>query len=100
MSISREETLKIARLARLELPEKELDHFSRQLSSILDYIDKLNQLDTSEVPSTYHSLELETPLRRDIPRDPLPAGDILRSAPERKDDFFAVPKIIDSNESV
>lgn len=82
-------------LARLELtrPEKEL--FSRQLGSILDYINTLNELDTSGIEPTAHVLPLLNVFREDVPGPSLPKAKTLLNAPDKTKDFFRVPRIIE-----
>ncbi|MGB2705402.1 MAG: Asp-tRNA(Asn)/Glu-tRNA(Gln) amidotransferase subunit GatC [Candidatus Omnitrophota bacterium] len=86
----------IARLSRISLTDKELMLYSRQIADILDYINKLNELDTSKTPPTSHPLDtLKNVFRKDVAKASLPAEDALRNAPKRKDNFFSVPKIIE-----
>jgi aspartyl-tRNA(Asn)/glutamyl-tRNA(Gln) amidotransferase subunit C len=83
-------------LSRLELSPEEIDLYSRQLAHILDYISTLNELDTAATPPTSHPLEnLKNVFREDRPKPSLSLEDALRNAPERKGDFFAVPKVIE-----
>lgn len=95
MAITREEVLHVARLARLALSEDEADRFREQLGSILDYIRQLDTLDTKDVIPTSHAVEMGTPFRDDSVH---PFGDkeaILSNAPDRFEDFFRVPRIIE-----
>ena len=82
-------------LARLSLTEEEKELFSAQLSSILDYMEKLNELDTENVEPTSHVLSLSNVMREDTPRDSIPMEDALSNAPDRTEKFFRVPKIIE-----
>ncbi|AXA36033.1 MAG: Asp-tRNA(Asn)/Glu-tRNA(Gln) amidotransferase subunit GatC [Candidatus Hydrogenedentota bacterium] len=84
----------VALLARLELSEEEIEHFARDLNTILDYVAKLNELDTSGVPPTSHSLALSNVFREDIVRESLPAEAALANAPEAEDGCFKVPAVI------
>ena len=93
--LSKEEIEHIAMLARLSLTEAEKNLFGAQLSSILDYMDKLNELDTKDVEPTSHVLSLNNIMREDTPKDSVPREDILFNAPDRTEKFFRVPKIID-----
>jgi aspartyl-tRNA(Asn)/glutamyl-tRNA(Gln) amidotransferase subunit C len=88
----------VAKLARLAVNEEEKEAFSRQLSEILTYIDKLNELDTSKVQPTSHVLDLSNVLRDDMIRESLSTTDVLANAPDRVNDFFRVPKIIEERE--
>ncbi len=95
MKISREEIEHIAVLARLHLSEEEKDLFGSQLSSILDYMDKLNELDTRNIEPTSHVLPLKNVMRDDLPASSLAREDALRNAPFPAEKFFRVPKIIE-----
>ena len=93
--LSKKEIEHIAMLARLSLTEEEKELFGAQLSSILDYMEKLNELDTEHIEPTSHVLSLSNILREDTPRDSIPREDALSNAPDRTDKFYRVPKIID-----
>jgi aspartyl-tRNA(Asn)/glutamyl-tRNA(Gln) amidotransferase subunit C len=93
--LSKKEIEHIAMLARLFLTEAEKDLFRFQLSSILDYMDKLNELDTKDVEPTSNVISLNNVMREDIPKDSIPREEILFNAPDRTEKFFRVPKIID-----
>lgn len=95
MRISKEEIEHIASLARLSLSEKEKELFGSQLSSILDYMEKLNELDTKDIEPTSHVLPLSNVMRDDIPRPSIPREDALLNAPDHTDKFYRVPKIIE-----
>ena len=94
MGISKEEVLHVAHLARLEFSEEEIDLFTDQLADILDYVAKLNELDTSQVEPTYHALSLSNVFREDQVRESIPTEEALKNAPERENGFFVVPKVI------
>ncbi len=88
----------VAHLARLELDDRELKEYSGQLASILSYISKLNELDTSNVVPTSHALTtLKNVFRKDVLRKSLSNEDALANAPAVEGDFFKVPQIIDSS---
>lgn len=93
MSLSLEEVRKVARLARLELSEPDLARMRQQLSAILDYVEQLNQLDTTEVEPLAHPLPVRNVFRPDEPAPSLPVDAALQNAPERKSDYFAVPAV-------
>lgn len=95
MSIDNRQVEHIARLARLSITEKETETFGSQLSKILDYIEKLNQLDTSGVEPTSHVLELTNVMREDSLRPSLSPDEALANSPDRSDDFYRVPRIIE-----
>jgi aspartyl-tRNA(Asn)/glutamyl-tRNA(Gln) amidotransferase subunit C len=91
MAISRDEVLHVARLARLELSEDELERFAEQLSAILEAVGKVSELDLSDVEPTAHPLELSNVWAEDEPRPPLSVDDALANAPDREGDAFRVP---------
>ena len=93
--IDPEQVRHVAKLARLELGEDELKLFTTQLSSILDYINTLNELDTEDVHPLSHPLEMSNVLREDKRTDSLPRGEALANAPEQRDGFFRVPPVLD-----
>ncbi len=94
MRIDRKEVEKVARLARLTLTEDEIETITPQLDKILEYVDKLNELDTSGVEPTSHVSAHPVGLREDLTTPSLSKEEALGNAPDRKDDFFRVPKII------
>ncbi|MFA6321631.1 MAG: Asp-tRNA(Asn)/Glu-tRNA(Gln) amidotransferase subunit GatC [Candidatus Omnitrophota bacterium] len=86
----------VAHLARLELDDKELKEYSGQLTSILSYISKLNEIDTTNVVPTSHALTtLKNVFRKDVLRKSLTPDEALANAPARESDFFKVPQIIE-----
>ncbi len=87
----------VAKLARLQLNDAEATQFSHQLSAILDYIEKLNQLDTRDVEPLAHCLPVSNIFRDDIVIPSLGVDKTLANAPERDGPFFKVPKILDDN---
>jgi aspartyl-tRNA(Asn)/glutamyl-tRNA(Gln) amidotransferase subunit C len=89
--IDREQVLHVARLARLELSETEVERMASELSTILDHIEKISELDLEGVPPTTHVVEVENALRPDEPRPSLPREVVLAAAPELADGGFAVP---------
>lgn len=95
MKISDKEIEHIALLSRLEISEEEKKIFAEQLSTILDYIDKLNELDTHDIEPTSHVIPLNNVMREDIPSLSLSREDALMNAPEHTEKFYRVPKIID-----
>ena len=85
----------IAHLARLSLSESEKELFSHQLGAILEYVKKLNELDTAGIEPTSHVLEMNNVMREDTLRASLPPDTALANAPDRSGNFFRVPKIIE-----
>lgn len=89
---------KVAKLARLALAEEKLPRLTGQLESILGYIDKLSEVETSGVPPMAHALPLHNVLREDVPREALPLEQVIQNAPQTDGPFFKVPKIIGGDE--
>ncbi len=89
--LSREQVLHVARLARLRLTEAEVERFGGELSGITDWIDKIGELDLSDVDPTSHVVAVENALRADEPRPSLPPEVALQSAPEADMGGFRVP---------
>ncbi|MBI3604203.1 MAG: Asp-tRNA(Asn)/Glu-tRNA(Gln) amidotransferase subunit GatC [Nitrospirae bacterium] len=94
MQISKQEVERVARLARLEIAEAETEAFSKQLSSILTYIETLKTLKTDGVEPTATVLEQVNVFREDKSRPSLPVEKAMANAPESEAGHFAVPKII------
>jgi aspartyl-tRNA(Asn)/glutamyl-tRNA(Gln) amidotransferase subunit C len=95
MKIDAAQVSHVAKLARLSLADAEIELYSSQLSSILGHVEKLNELDLKGVEPTSHVLELRNVMREDAVRPSWPPDDILANAPDRKDDFYRVPRIIE-----
>ena len=89
--IDREQVLHVARLARLELSDEEVERMSSELSTILDHIEKISELDLDGVPPTSHVVQVENALRADEPRPSWSREEMLAAAPEAVDGGFAVP---------
>ncbi len=94
-SISKAEVEEIAVLARLRLDDAEVERLRGELTAILGYAEKLQSLDTEGVEPMTHAVPLECPLRPDEVGASLPADEALADAPQRVDDFFGVPRIIE-----
>ena len=89
--IDREQVLHVARLARLRLTDEEIERMTGELSSILDHIEKIGELDLADVAPTSHVTELENVLRADEPRPSLPRDRALAEAPDSDGEGFRVP---------
>lgn len=89
--IDREQVLHVARLARLELSGEDTERMSRELSGILDHVDKISELDLEGVEPTSHVVALENVLRADEPRPSWPRERVLEAAPDPADGAFRVP---------
>lgn len=92
--LSKEEVEHIAKLARLGLSKKEIAKFQKELSSILDYIEKLKEVDVSGVEPTSHSVLVENVMRKDRPARPKAARKLMELAPETKDGYLKVKSIL------
>jgi aspartyl-tRNA(Asn)/glutamyl-tRNA(Gln) amidotransferase subunit C len=84
----------IGKLSRIELTEQQVQTFSQQLAAILEYFDKLQELDTSDVQPMAHAVEIHNVLAEDAPAASLTPQQALANAPQRDGDFFKVPKVI------
>jgi aspartyl-tRNA(Asn)/glutamyl-tRNA(Gln) amidotransferase subunit C len=89
--IDREQVLHVARLARLELSEEEVERMASELSGILDHVDRISELDLDGVEPTSHVVALENVLRADEPEASLPRDRALEQAPDPADGAFRVP---------
>jgi len=92
--ISRDDVAHVARLARLDLTDEELDRFTEQLAAVLDYAAEMAALDTAGVPPTAHPLQLANVWRDDVVRPSLDRDEVLAMAPAAEDGRFRVPKIL------
>ncbi|MGD8500957.1 MAG: Asp-tRNA(Asn)/Glu-tRNA(Gln) amidotransferase subunit GatC [Phycisphaerales bacterium] len=88
---------KVAKLARLELAEAEVEEFAGQLSAILEYVEKMNELDTNNVEPLAHCLPISNVFRQDRVKESLGTEKALANAPQRDGEFFKVPKILDDS---
>ena len=95
MKISKQEVEHVAKLGRLELSEQEKDKLTEQLSGILTYVEKLNELDTTGVEPTAHILDIKNVMRDDTAIPGLPQERALANAPEKAAGHYKVPKIIE-----
>jgi aspartyl-tRNA(Asn)/glutamyl-tRNA(Gln) amidotransferase subunit C len=93
MTISREDVEYVAALARLELTEPEIEEYTEQLNSILDYAAMLELLDTDDVVPTAHAVPLHNVMREDQVRASLNHEKAMRNAPDGEEGFFRVPRI-------
>ena len=91
MSISRDQVLHVARLARLDLSEDEVDRLTAELAAILDAVSKVAELDLADVPPTSHPLALVNAWAEDVPHGSLSLDDVFANAPARDGDSFRVP---------
>lgn len=85
----------LSRLARLSLSDEEKVSFGNQLDSIINYMDKLNELETKDVEPTSHVISMSNVFRDDSAEPSLPRDEALRNAPDNTGKFYRVPKIIE-----
>ncbi len=95
MSLSQTDVEKIAHLARLDLTEAEIAQFQEQLSAILDYAEKLNELDLEGVPPTAHAISRQNVFRKDKAEPALPLEAVLHNAPKQANNQFVVQAVLD-----
>jgi aspartyl-tRNA(Asn)/glutamyl-tRNA(Gln) amidotransferase subunit C len=93
MTISREDVLHVARLARLEIPEDQIEAVRAELGAILAAVGKVSELDLSDVEATSHPLDLANVWDEDEPRPSLSLDDVLANAPDPADGAFRVPAV-------
>ena len=95
MKITKDEVLHVANLARLELNEAGIEKLATQIGTILDYVDTLNQVDTTGVSPTSHAIFLSNAFREDELHQHLANEAVLDNAPEKDEGAFLVPKVIE-----
>jgi len=93
-ALTRDDAAYVARLARIDLTDDELDLYAGQLAVVLDHAAQVAALDTTGVEPTAHPLPLQNVLRRDEPRPSLDRAEVLAQAPSVEDDRFLVPRIM------
>ncbi len=89
--IDRDQVLHVARLARLRLSDDEVERMASELSTVLEHVDRISELDLEDVEPTSHVVELENVLRPDEPRPSWPKETVLESAPDAAEGAFRVP---------
>lgn len=94
MQITAEDITKVAHLARLELMPNEVEAMAEQVGTILNYIDKLNELNTDGVKPTTHALAVTNAFRDDVVIPSLPQAEALENGPRHNGEAFVVPKVI------
>ncbi len=95
MALTHEEVRAIAHLARLQLTAEEVERFAGQLSDVLDYVARLNEVDTSEISPTASVLPMSAPLRPDEVRPCLPRDQLLANAPDPAGGMYRVPRVLE-----
>jgi len=94
MSVTKKDVEYIAHLARLSFSEDELENYTHELNKILNYVEKLNELDTQNIEPLSHPIENKNVFRLDEIKPSIDREDALKNAPEKTDEFFVVPKVI------
>jgi len=92
--ISKDEVKKVARLARLQLNEDEINKHAEQLEKILEYIKQLEKIDTNDVPCTTRAIEVINVFRKDEKKNYDSTEELLELGPSKEDKYFKVPKIL------
>ena len=95
MKLTKAEVEHVAWLARLELAEDEKERLTGHLNQILGHFEELQKLDTSQVEPTSHSIPVRNVFREDVVRPSLPTEDVLANAPERTEEYFIVPQVVE-----
>ncbi len=95
MSLSKEETRKVAGLARLRMNDEELERLAPQLSNIIGFVEQLSELNTDNVEPLANVVDITLPLREDIVTDGNCADLVLANAPEETQGYFVVPKVVE-----
>jgi aspartyl-tRNA(Asn)/glutamyl-tRNA(Gln) amidotransferase subunit C len=96
--ITRDEVAHLAKLARLALPEAELDHYAEQLDVILTSVARVREVAADDIPPTSHSVPLVNVFRPDVRTPSLTAAEAVAGAPSAEDDRFRVPRILDEEQ--
>ena len=94
MKINKKEVEYVAHLARLNLTDEELEKMTGQLDNILSYVDKLDELDTSQVVPTSHVFSVSNAFREDVEKESLSQAEAVKNGPQQDGEMFQVPKII------
>ena len=95
MPLTPEEVRHNARLARVGLSDDEVSRFQNQLSQIIDYFERLQEVDTENVPPTAHTLAMHNVMRDDEPHPSIDKEEVLANAPQREDDLFRVRAVLE-----
>lgn len=95
MEFNRDSLLKLGKLARISIKEDKLDSLSSDLSSILQFVDRLKEINTENIDPTSNSLDQQLILREDSSINQNTADEILQNAPEKELNFYVVPKVIE-----
>ena len=94
MELSKDDVIKIAVLSKLEFSDDEIESFRSDLSEILNHMEELNELDTTNVSPLFNVLDLHDVVREDKVKESLSLEDVLKNSPDKDENFIIVPKII------
>ena len=95
MKINKNTINKIARLSRIKLDDKESEDYIKDLNSILDWVEQLNEVNTENIEPLSNISSSVLPKREDTPKDANSSDEILENAPDKLEGFFAVPKVVE-----
>ena len=95
MPIDKSQVKKVAKLSRISVDDNKINSLSKDLDSILTFVEKLNELDTKEIKTLKSIADKTLEARNDIVDDGKNKNDILKNSPEKNEDFFIVPKVIE-----
>ncbi len=94
-NIDEQQVRHIAHLSRLDLSDEEIAQYGRQLGEVLQYVEKLNEVDTEGVEPTAHAMPVSNVFREDVPAESLGVEKALQNAPDKATPYFKVPKVLD-----
>lgn len=95
VTINKDTAYYLAKLCALKIDENEADRYSKQLNDIIEYAQKLNELDTDNIDPSFHATNVETLMREDQPAESAARENILNNAPDKEGSSFAVPRILE-----
>ena len=95
MKIDKNTTLKIAKLSRIKIEDDEVDELSSQLSTIVDWVEQLNEVNTENIEPLSNVSMSKLPLREDVETTNDNSKEILSNAPDKLENYFAVPKVVE-----
>lgn len=95
MAVDKETVRKVAKLARLAVPDERLEPMTRELNGILKWVEQLQEIDTRDVPPMTSVVQMKLKMRDDVVTDGGYAADLMKNAPDGEDDFFTVPKVVE-----
>jgi len=94
--VNKDDVFYIANLAKLHIEQENVEKFTEEFNNIIDYINKLSEVNTDSIEPTSHVLEMFNVLREDVVTHSLEEEDVFRNAPDKEKDHFKVPRIVES----